>query len=227
MRLERKGICVVLVLFFMLSITGCRLNDGPSGFDGTPKHIGGTDFGSGGAPVISGSPDLAVLVGDTYSFTPSASDPDDDALTFAILNQPRWASFDPTTGRLSGQVSLGDVGVYDGIQISVSGGGETKSLPDFSITVTDTALGSITLNWIAPTQNADGTPLLNLSGYNLYYGQSEGDYSKHVRISNPSVTTYMLENLLPGTYYVVATSFNTDGVESDYSNPAVKNVSFN
>ncbi|MDH3265384.1 MAG: putative Ig domain-containing protein [Gammaproteobacteria bacterium] len=227
MRLERKGICVVFVLFFMLSIAGCRLNDGPSGFDGIPKHIGGTDSGSDGAPTISGSPDSAVLVGDTYSFNPSASDPNDDALTFAIRNQPRWASFDATTGRLSGAVSLGDVGVYDGIRISVSAGGATKSLPDFSITVTDTALGSITLSWAAPTQNADGTPLLDLAGYNLYYGQSESDYSKQVRISNPSVTTYMLENLLPGTYYVVATSFNAQGVESDYSNPAVKNVSFN
>ena len=38
----------------------------------------------------------------TYEFVPDAADADEDVLTFAIENRPDWATFSPTTGRLSG-----------------------------------------------------------------------------------------------------------------------------
>ena len=172
-------------------------------------------------------PDQDVLVGDVYSFTPSASDSDGDSLSFSVTNRPLWASFDSTTGGLSGQVLLGDVGLYDGIGISVSDGNTSRSLPDFSITVSQTASGSMTLSWSAPTLNTDGSTLTDLAGYNLYYGTSPGNYPNQVPIDNPSVSTFVVENLLPDTYYVVATSFNASGVESSYSNEAVKSVAAN
>src|SRR5690606_18051920 len=53
-------------------------------------------------PTISGTPATSVEEGSAYSFTPTASDPDGDALTFTIQNRPAWAAFDPATGRLSG-----------------------------------------------------------------------------------------------------------------------------
>lgn len=43
-------------------------------------------------PTISGSPATRVNAGSSYSFTPIASDPDDDPLTFSITNKPSWAS---------------------------------------------------------------------------------------------------------------------------------------
>lgn len=179
---------------------------------------------SNNAPIISGSPDAAVLAGDAYTFVPSASDPDGDALTFSISNKPRWASFDSATGRLSGQALLGDVGTYDDIRITVSDGSITRSLPEFSITVTQVGLGSVTLSWTPPTQNTDGTALSDLAGYKFYYGQSGGSYSKTIRVDNGSISTYRIENLLPDTYYIVATALNSAGVESAYSNEAVKTV---
>jgi hypothetical protein len=42
-------------------------------------------------PTISGAPPNAVKTGDDYSFTPTASDADGDALTFSIDNKPNWA----------------------------------------------------------------------------------------------------------------------------------------
>jgi hypothetical protein len=176
------------------------------------------------APTIFGTPNSAVMTGDTYSFTPSASDADGDPMTFSIANKPRWASFDTTTGRLSGQALLGDEGLYQRISISVTDGGATSSLPEFSIQVTQTALGSMTLTWIAPTENSDGTVLTDLAGYNLYYGVSAGNYPNRIRINNPSISTYIIENLLPDTYFVVATSFNASGIESVFSNMATKMV---
>jgi hypothetical protein len=164
------------------------------------------------------------MTGDTYSFRPSASDPDGDTLSFFVTNLPRWANFDSTTGTLSGQPVPGDEGIYTNIVISVSDGSTKVSLPAFSIEVTQTALGSMMLSWEPPTENEDGTALDNLAGYKLYYGTTSGNYTRQVRINTPGLSSYVIENLLPDTYYVVATSFTTSGVESRYSNEAVKTV---
>ncbi|MEM7209362.1 MAG: Ig-like domain-containing protein, partial [Pseudomonadota bacterium] len=54
-------------------------------------------------PSLSGFPDTSVQEGDTYSFTPTLSDPDvGDTHTFSITNEPSWANFNTSTGQLSG-----------------------------------------------------------------------------------------------------------------------------
>jgi hypothetical protein len=90
---------------------------------------------SNGAPAISGTPASSVATDQTYSFTPVASDPDGNPLTFAIVNRPGWASFSTSTGRLTGTPSSASVGEYVEIRISVSDGQATASLAPFSITV--------------------------------------------------------------------------------------------
>jgi len=86
------------------------------------------------------------------------------------------------------------------------------------------SLGSATLNWQPPTQNEDGTPLNDLAGYNIYWGTTPGTYPNSVRIDNPGLTTYVVENLAPGTYEFVSTAFNLAGTESRYSNAASKTI---
>ena len=215
-----------IVAIVGLAAGGCLSGEGQSG----PSNGGSKSDPSSqpnNPPSISGNPASAVLVGDVYSFTPFASDIDGDSLSFSIANTPNWAAFDSTTGRLSGQVLLGDVGVYDQIRITVSDGNSSRSMPDFSITVSQSASGSMTLSWTPPTENTDGSALTDLAGHNLYYGNSRGSYPNQVHIDNPSISTYVIENLLPDTYYVVATSFNTSGIESSFSNEAVKSVAAN
>jgi hypothetical protein len=77
--------------------------------------------------------------------------------------------------------------------------------------------GSATLSWSAPTENTDGSALTNLTGYKLYWRNGSGAYANSITISNPSVTTYVVENLAAGTYEFVATAFNSQNAESDYS----------
>jgi hypothetical protein len=108
--------------------------------------------------------------------------------------------------------------------ISVSDGTASRSLPAFSITVNQTALGNVTLSWVAPTQNADGSPLMDLAGYKIYYGTNSRSYDHEIRIDNPGITTYVVDNLVPDTYFFAATSFNSSGVESAYSGEAVRTV---
>jgi len=210
------------IVYFLLAgtatLSGC-LSEGS-----TDGAIAPVPPGTNGAPTISGNPATAVRMGEAYAFTPSASDPEGDTLTFSVQNMPRWAAFEAATGELSGSPTLGDVGTYNGVTISVSDGQSSASLSAYSITVNQVSLGSATLSWTAPTQNEDGSPLTDLAGFKIYYGTNTGSYSTSIRIDNPGIATYVVENLTPTTYYFVSTAFNASGVESAFSNEAVKVV---
>lgn len=87
-----------------------------------------------------------------------------------------------------------------------------------------TTYGSVTLSWTAPTYNTDGSVLTDLDGYRIYWGTTPGRYSNSVTIENESITIFVLQNIPVGTYEFVATSFNSAGIESSYSNPVTKVV---
>jgi hypothetical protein len=175
-------------------------------------------------PRISGTPNAAVTQDTQYVFAPTASDADADTLTFSIANAPVWASFDTATGRLSGTPGALHLGTSSGIVISVSDGQASTSLAAFSITVQAVATGSATLSWTPPTTNTDGSPLTNLAGYKVYWSTSQGSYPNSVTVMNPGLTSYVVENLAPGTYFFVATALNGSGVESTFSTSASKTV---
>ncbi|HSC13691.1 MAG TPA: putative Ig domain-containing protein, partial [Gammaproteobacteria bacterium] len=176
------------------------------------------------APTISGTPPTAVMQGTAYTFTPTASDPDGDTLAFTVANAPSWATFDTATGRLSGTPGAGDVGTTTGIVISVSDGQLTTALTAFNLTVQAVATGSATLSWLPPTTNTDGTPLTNLTGYKIYWGTQQGTYPNSAALNDPGLTSYVVQNLVPGTYFFVATAVNGAGAESTFSNVASKTI---
>ena len=174
-------------------------------------------------PTISGSPPTTVMQSQSYSFTPTASDANGDTLTFTISGMPGWATFNATTGRLSGTPTAGNVGTYSNIQISVSDSQASANLAAFSINVVSTASGSATLSWQAPTTNTDGTPLSDLAGFKVYWGTSQGNYSNSQTV-NLGIQTFVVEALTPATWYFVVTARDSDGNESGYSNVAQKTV---
>jgi hypothetical protein len=181
---------------------------------------------SNGAPTIGGRPSPQVLAGSSYLFTPAVSDPDGDTLTFSVSNAPAWASFSTSTGALSGTPSAAQVGTYNNISISASDGrGGSASLPAFSIAVVSAANGSATISWMPPTQNMDGSALTDLAGYSILYGTTRGGpYASMLTLSNPGLTSYVISDLVPGTYYFVVTARNASGVESQYSSEASKTI---
>ena len=210
----------VTALALSLLLAGCLSDGDPETSLAAPDPGGNANQ----APTISGNPANAVKIGDSYSFTPTASDPDGDPLTFSVGNKPSWATFNPASGRLSGTPTLANVGQYANVQISVSDGAATANLSAFTVDVTQTATASTTLSWTAPTQNEDGSTLSDLAGYKIYYGRSSGSYSNQIRITNPSVTTYVVDNLTADTYFFSATAFNAAGVESRFSTEVMKAV---
>jgi hypothetical protein len=177
-----------------------------------------------GKPTISGVPPIFIRVGEAYDFRPSASDPDGDTLSFSIANKPGWANFNAANGRLTGTPRDGDVGMTADVRITVSDGMDQAALDRFSISVNQISLGSATLSWMPPTQNADGTVLADLSGYKVYYGRSAGALDQIVTLDNPGLSSYVIENLSPATWYFAMTSYNSQGLESNRSATASKTV---
>lgn len=76
---------------------------------------------------------------------------------------------------------------------------------------------SLNLSWQPPTTNTDNSPYTNPGGYKLYWGSmSGGPYANSVTINNPTTLNYAVP-LPAGSYYFVATAFNTLGSESVFS----------
>lgn len=180
---------------------------------------------SNAAPSISGAPTSAVNVGGNYSFQPSATDSNGDTLTFTITNKPSWATFNASTGTLSGTPASGDANDYSGIVITVSDGKASVSLPAFSISVDAVGNGRATVSWVAPTQNTDGSTLTNLAGYRVLYGTNSANLNRTVRVDNPSVSTYLIENLAAGTWFFALKAISTTGHESEASAIGSKTIS--
>lgn len=176
------------------------------------------------APEISGSPAKSVDAGSSYSFRPTARDADNDTLAFSISNRPSWAAFSTATGQLSGTPTPAQTGTYSNIVISVSDGKARAALPAFSIAVVATSNGGATLSWLPPTQNTDGSALLDLAGYRIYYGASPDTLVHTVQIANAGVTAYVFDDLAPGTYYFAVSAYTSAGGESGKSNVASKIV---
>ena len=93
-----------------------------------------------------------------------------------------------------------------------------------SMTVNEVGVGSATLSWQAPTQNSDGSPLTDLTGYKIYIGNESGNYHTSIEIDNPGITIYVVEHLTPNIYYFVLTAINGSGIESQFSNEVSKLV---
>lgn len=80
-----------------------------------------------------------------------------------------------------------------------------------------TSVAGVTINWMPPTENTDGTALTNLAGYNIHYGTASGALTQTISISNPGIATYVVQNLTPGTYYFAVAAVNASGTESPLS----------
>jgi hypothetical protein len=101
-------------------------------------------------PRISGTPATTSTVGVNYSFRPTASDADGNRLTFSITNKPGWASFNSSTGQLSGVPFAEHARTWSGIVIAVTDGTTRVSLPSFSLVTRPNSNASPTITGTAP-----------------------------------------------------------------------------
>jgi PKD repeat protein len=98
----------------------------------------------------------------------------------------------------------------------------------FLFTFSDTSFlfacgNSVTLFWIPPATNYNGTPLTGVHGYKLYYGNNSRKYTRVIDVGNE--TTYKVCDLKDGhKYYFAVTAYNTSGNESAYSYEVSKTI---
>ncbi|HVN42058.1 MAG TPA: putative Ig domain-containing protein [Steroidobacteraceae bacterium] len=206
----------LFVPFLILALAGCgggSTNSASTSASNSSVTSGSTTT-TNQPPTISGTPPTTATTGTAYAFQPTVSDPNGKTLTFSITGKPAWATFNATTGALTGTPASTDTGTFANIVIAVSDGAAQAALPAFTITVSAPVTGSATLSWQAPTQNTDGTPLTDLAGYVVHYGTSPSNLSQSISLKSASTTTVEIDNLAQGTWYFTLNSVNSNGVES-------------
>jgi hypothetical protein len=70
--------------------------------------------------------------------------------------------------------------------------------------------------------NTDGSLLTNLNRYRIYYGTSASALDQIIELNGAGLTTYVIGNLSPATYYFALTAVNSLNIESDKSNVVSK-----
>jgi len=120
---------------------GHTTNDSYAEFSSGIKTTGDLSYGKGPNEEvlvnILGTPSTAIQQHSSYSFVPEATSSDNSTLSFSIQNQPSWASFNTSTGQLSGIATT--AGLYAGIIITATSGTSSASLAAFSIEVSETS----------------------------------------------------------------------------------------
>ena len=153
---------------------------------------GGTGDSSnlGGAgnlpPIISGTPVTTLTAGTPYLFQPQAADPDGDPITFLADNIPAWATFDKTTGKISGTPAEADVGMSGMITIEVSDSKAITQLTPFRIQVSSAATVPPPVTNTAPT--IAGTPATSATVQKVYNFVPVGDDAED------DTLTYSIQN---------------------------------
>ena len=84
--------------------------------------------------------------------------------------------------------------------------------------------GAVTLMWVAPTDNTNGTPVTDLAGYHIHYGTNPENLTQVIDLASTSTTAYEVSGLAPGTYYFAISAYTTEGAESAESDVGYKTI---
>jgi hypothetical protein len=110
-------------------------------------------------------------------------------------------------------------------QSSVASPSTSSSSASAPTTTVKSGTGTAQISWTPPTTTTDGSTLLNLAGYDIYYGTNPSALTQEVQVSNIGLTTYDVTGLGTGTWYFVVTSYTTDGTQSAPSNVVSHTIS--
>ena len=87
-----------------------------------------------------------------------------------------------------------------------------------------TGSGTALVSWYPPTERTDGSPLLDLAGYRVYFGEDPDRERYIIEITNPGQTSQFIDNLGEGTWYFSVTAYDREGFESAKTAPARKTI---
>ncbi|MEQ8486952.1 MAG: hypothetical protein RIB46_21525 [Pseudomonadales bacterium] len=217
-----RRLTVVALLLAALGLAGCSGSSGSDsgGSDGvvdrppsspppaTPPPDGGNPQpGQAPAVTLSASDDV---VGSGQSATLTWSSQNATGCTAS----GGWSGSRP----VSGSASVGPINQSTTYSLTCTGSGG-NAVAMISVRV----LGVVTVSWQPPTENVDGSPVDDLSGYRIYLGNISRQYTDEVAVSDPGATNRSIE-LPSGAYYIAMTAVDAQGNESAYSNEIVRSV---
>jgi len=111
-------------------------------------------------------------------------------------------------------------------QLTACNGGGSGGTTSASVPTGSSAVASATVSWAAPTQDTNGSPVSELSGYRIYYGTTSHQYSTTIDVPNPALVTYVVEALTVGvTYYFAVAAVSAGGAESALSPEVTATIS--
>ncbi|PAT33092.1 hypothetical protein CLI92_05275 [Vandammella animalimorsus] len=121
-------------------------------------------------PTIRSAPASQVRAGQTYSYTIQASDPDQDALSYALVQGPQGSASAPalTNNQLSWATADADVGVHD-----------------FQISVSDSAGNTVLQTWQIEVLPASGNRPPVIQSSPAVSAQAGSHYQYQVQASDP------------------------------------------
>jgi len=157
------------------------------------------------APTISGTPFTVITAKQAFTFAPTASDANNDPLTFSIVNKPSWATFSKYSGKLTGTPTY--AATYSGIIISVSDGKASTSLPSFNISV---------INGNAPPV-ITGTPATSVTIPNHY------TFTPRARDANHDTLTFSIANKPAWAFFNTLTG-NLNGTPNSAAIGTYRNI---
>lgn len=100
----------------------------------------------------------------------------------------------------------------------------TRKVCEYSSVIPDVPppapTGIANLSWTAPVANTDGTPLVTLAGYRVYYGRTADNMDQSVQIQNAAITSLVVGELASGSWFFTVRAYTSTGAESADSNIA-------
>jgi hypothetical protein len=146
-------------------------------------------------------------------------------LLLRVLQEALFIIFTPSTARLEKMLRWTKYGLLSALLSLIlygcgGGGGGSSSTSTGNPPQGTTA--SITLSWETPVSQADGKPLADLAGFNIYYGKSSQAYSDILDVGN--VRNHTFQNMSPGNYFFAITAYDSAGNETDSSPEVEKSI---
>jgi hypothetical protein len=155
-------------------------------------------------------------------------------MSWRSTDNATWLNVSPTTGSITNSaqisVSVNPAGLAAGtyaatVTITATKGGSISVPVTLTVTSGSTAGPTPSISSSSSTATLTWNPSTNtnLAGYKIYMGTASGIYGSPITVGN--VTSYTVPNLGVGnTYYFAVTDYNSNGIESGFSNEVSKSI---
>ena len=187
--------------------------------------------------VVRNHPPTIDLISDTvanedelFELQVQASDPDDDALTFSLMQNPSWLTVNSSTGLLSGTPQQADVGI-DSVKVQVDDGRGEKASTSFVLEVRNVndppepfvlvaPANSEEVNTLLPVlrwQHSNDLDIDDAISYQLIVSKNQSFSDTTVEATGLSDTTYMIQTGLDDSqaYYWKVIAVDLVGAETE------------